>query len=89
MARRLFQTLESEWRRTIKAPSEITGVRERLVDNPALARSIRHRFRYIAPLNHLQVELIRRWRRSTQDDTTRRGILISVNGIAAGLRNTG
>jgi phosphoenolpyruvate carboxylase len=67
----------------------ITGETERLADNPALARSIRHRFPYIAPLNHLQVELIRRWRAGEHDEKIRRGILISLNGIAAGLRNTG
>jgi phosphoenolpyruvate carboxylase len=89
MARRLFGVLESEWTRTVKALNEITGTQERLADNPALARSIRHRFPYIAPLNHLQVELIRRWRDGAQDERTRRGILNSINGIAAGLRNTG
>jgi phosphoenolpyruvate carboxylase len=89
MAQRLFGVLESEWTRTVKALNEITGTQERLADNPALARSIRHRFPYIAPLNHLQVELIRRWRDGAQDERTRRGILNSINGIAAGLRNTG
>ena len=89
MARRLFGVLESEWTRTVKALNEITGTQDRLADNPALARSIRHRFPYIAPLNHLQVELIRRWRDGAQDEMTRRGILNSINGIAAGLRNTG
>ena len=89
MARRLFGVLEAEWTRTVKALNEITGTQERLADNPALARSIRHRFPYIAPLNHLQVELIRRWREGAQDERTRRGILNSINGIAAGLRNTG
>jgi phosphoenolpyruvate carboxylase len=89
LARRLFNTLEAEWNRTTKALNEITGTQERLADNAALARSIRHRFPYIAPLNHLQVELIRRWRSGDHDERTRRGILISINGIAAGLRNTG
>lgn len=85
----LFGTLEAEWKRTVFALNEITGNQHRLADNPTLARSIRHRFPYIAPLNHLQIELIRRWRAGEQDETTRRGILISINGIAAGLRNTG
>jgi phosphoenolpyruvate carboxylase len=44
---------------------------------------------YIAPLNYLQVELIRRWRSGRTDDELRQGILMSINGIAAGLRNTG
>ncbi len=61
----------------------------RLADNPALARAIAHRFAYIAPLNHLQAELLRRWRAGQSDDKARVGILIAINGIAAGLRNTG
>jgi len=48
-----------------------------------------NRFAYIAPLNHLQVELLRRWRAGQVDEKAQRGILISINGIAAGLRNTG
>lgn len=89
LAHRIFGALEAEWTRTVRMLDDITGTRERLADNPSLARSIRHRFPYIAPLNHLQVELIRRWRDGAQDERTRRGILITINGIAAGLRNTG
>ena len=89
LAEKVFGILEEEWRRTVKALNSITGTTERLADNPALARSIRHRFPYIAPLNHLQVELIRRWRSGEQDDRTLRTILISINGVAAGLRNSG
>lgn len=89
LANRIFGALKAEWERTVDALDHITGTQERLADNPSLARSIRHRLPYIAPLNHLQVELIRRWRQGAQDERTRRGILISINGIAAGLRNTG
>jgi phosphoenolpyruvate carboxylase len=89
LARSVFASLEDEWRRTTKALNDITGVTSRLADNPALAGSISHRFPYISPLNHLQVELIRRWRAGEHDDRTLRSILISINGIAAGLRNTG
>jgi len=67
----------------------VTGATTRLADNPTLARSIADRFPYIAPLNHLQVELLRRWRAGQVDAKAQRGILISINGIAAGLRNTG
>ena len=70
----------------------ITGETQRLQSNAALARSIEHRFPYLDPLNHLQVELMRRHRRPQLDpseDRLRRGIHISINGIAAGLRNTG
>jgi phosphoenolpyruvate carboxylase len=89
LAARICDSIQAEWERTVAALQMITGETERLADNPALARSIRHRFPYIAPLNHLQVELIRRWRAGEHDEKIRRGILISLNGIAAGLRNTG
>ena len=88
-AKRISARIEEEWRRAERALAAITGATQRLAENPALARSIRHRFPYIAPLNHLQVELIRRWRAGDHDEKIRRGILISINGIAAGLRNTG
>jgi phosphoenolpyruvate carboxylase len=69
--------------------SQITGQKSRLAGNPSLARSIAHRFPYIDPLHHLQVELMRRYRTGDADERVRRGIHIAVNGIAAGLRNTG
>jgi len=85
----ILAAIEEEWTKTIAAIEAITQTSQRLADNPALARSIAHRFAYIAPLNHLQVELLRRWRAGLIDDAARTGILISINGIAAGLRNTG
>ncbi|MET0605473.1 MAG: phosphoenolpyruvate carboxylase [Beijerinckiaceae bacterium] len=88
-ATRIFAAITEEMALTMLVLERITGARERLAENPSLARSIRHRFPYIAPLNYLQVELIRRWRGGQQDEKTRRGILISINGVAAGLRNTG
>jgi len=89
LAERIFAAIEAEFDRTVKALDAITGTTERLADNPTLARSIAHRSAYIAPLNHLQVELLRRWRAGQVDEKAQRGILISINGIAAGLRNTG
>ena len=86
---RLFGTLKAEMSRTVWSLNEITGTTQRLADNPSLAMSIRNRFPYIAPLNHLQIELIKRWRAGEQSQKTRNGILITINGIAAGLRNTG
>jgi phosphoenolpyruvate carboxylase len=61
----------------------------RLAGNPVLAESIRRRLPYLDPLNHLQVELIRRHRAGATDDRVRRNIHLTINGIAAGLRNTG
>ena len=93
MAKRIFKLLKVEWQRAHDALALITGQTEPLQSNPALARSIAHRFPYLDPLNHLQVELMRRYRnrREGQEGVERlqRGIHLSINGIAAGLRNTG
>ncbi len=89
LRRKIFAELEAEWQRTAEALALITGSKTRLSDNAALQRSIRHRFPYIDPLHHLQVELVRRYRAGRSDETVQRGIHISINGIAAGLRNTG
>ena len=85
----IFQVIEFEWHSTANALARITGDRQRLTHNAALQRSIRHRFPYIDPLHHLQVELVRRYRSGQTDARIQRGIHISINGIAAGLRNTG
>jgi phosphoenolpyruvate carboxylase len=89
LRKRIFGAIEAEWHLTAEALNRITGEKQRLAGNAALARSIRHRFPYIDPLHHLQVELVRRWRASSDDDRARTGIHLSINGIAAGLRNTG
>ncbi len=93
LRKQVFAAIEAEWKRTADALALITGEKQRLVNNAALQRSMRHRFPYIDPLHHLQVELVRRYRAGEQqadrDERVRRGIHISINGIAAGLRNTG
>jgi phosphoenolpyruvate carboxylase len=86
---RIFAAIETEWHLTASALALVTGDKTRLADNAALQRSMRHRFPYIDPLHHLQVELIRRYRAGKADERVQRGIHISINGIAAGLRNTG
>ncbi|MFN0186152.1 MAG: phosphoenolpyruvate carboxylase, partial [Aquabacterium sp.] len=63
LGRRIFNAIRAEWQRTAEALTLITGESDRLAHNPALARSIEHRFPYLDPLNHLQVELMRRHRR--------------------------
>ncbi len=88
-AKEIFATIEAEHQRAVTALEEITGASERLIDNPALARSLKLRVPYITPLSYLQIELIRRWRSGRTDDDIRQGILMSINGVAAGLRNTG
>ena len=94
LGERIFGMIEDEWRRTNEALTLITGAGQRLSSNPSLARSIEHRFSYIDPLNHLQVELMRRYRAGVVTEEAalqrlKRGIHISINGVAAGLRNTG
>lgn len=93
LGKRIFSLIQAEWQRTDKALSLISGEKQRLASNPSLARSIEHRFPYLDPLNHLQVELMRRYRQRRDGDPAiervRRGIHISINGVAAGLRNTG
>ena len=89
----VFSRISAEWHLTCDMLSLITGRAERLAENPLLARSIKNRFAYLDPLNHLQVELIRRYRARREDDPevarVQTGIHISINGIAAGLRNSG
>jgi phosphoenolpyruvate carboxylase len=93
LGHRIFAEIENEWRRAAEALTLITGEKRRLASNPALARSIEHRFPYIDPLNHLQVELMRRYRARREgepiNERVHNGIHLSINGIAAGLRNTG
>jgi phosphoenolpyruvate carboxylase len=89
LRKKIFTAIEAEWHSTAQALAMITGDKNRLANNAALQRSIRHRFPYIDPLHHLQVELVRRYREGKADERVQRGIHISINGIAAGLRNTG
>jgi len=89
LRKKVFAAIQAEWQRTAEALTQITGEKDRLAGNAALARSIRHRFPYIDPLHHLQVELLRRWRAEPGDERVQTGIHICINGIAAGLRNTG
>jgi phosphoenolpyruvate carboxylase len=93
LGRRIFGRIKAEWQRTSDALTLITGDANRLAANPSLARSIEHRFPYLDPLNFLQVELMRRYRERKAGDASiervQRGIHISINGLSAGLRNTG
>ncbi|HRP97645.1 MAG TPA: phosphoenolpyruvate carboxylase, partial [Rhodocyclaceae bacterium] len=85
----IFGRLRAEWHDTVDALLAITGQAELLDGNPLLMRSIRNRFPYLDPLNHVQVELLRRHREKHDDERIRLGIHLSINGIAAGLRNSG
>jgi phosphoenolpyruvate carboxylase len=85
----IFPRLRKEWQTSIAMLLDVTGQAALLDTNPLLARSIRHRFPYLDPLNHLQVELLKRLRSGDLDDRVVRGIHLTINGIAAGLRNSG
>jgi phosphoenolpyruvate carboxylase len=86
---RIFSRIQDEWQRTVRCLLAITGQAELLEANPALSRSLRNRSPYIDPLNHLQVELLRRYRSGETQERIKRAILLTINGIAAGLRNSG
>ena len=85
----IFARIAGEHERSIRHCLAITQQSSLLEDNPTLERSIRNRFPYLDPLNHLQVELLRRYRAGDTDIRTRRAIHLTINGVAAGLRNSG
>jgi phosphoenolpyruvate carboxylase len=81
--------IEAEFDRTVEALLIIRRQGALLDDNPELAAHIRYRRPYIEALNHLQIELIARHRDGDDDPQVREGILLTMNGIATGLRNSG
>ncbi len=85
----IFPRIAAEWHECRKQLFAVTGAGEFLADNPTLARSIRNRFAYLDALNHIQVGLLRRYRAGDTDARTVRAIHLTINGIAAGLRNSG
>ncbi|MGZ5571160.1 MAG: phosphoenolpyruvate carboxylase [Usitatibacter sp.] len=89
LADAIFARMRGEFDATVGALFEITQAGAFLASNPALARSIRNRFPYLDPLNHLQLELLKRHRAGEADARVKSGIHLSINGLAAGLRNTG
>jgi len=89
LAQSIFGRIRDRWQATHDVLLEITGQPRLLDSNPVLQAAIRGRAPYIDPLNHLQVELIRRRRGGDEDPQVRTGIHLTINGVAAGLRNTG
>ena len=85
----VFPRIVAEHERSVAHCLAITQQSTLLEDNPTLTRSIRNRFPYLDPLNHLQIELLRRYRGGDADVRTRRAIHLTINGVAAGLRNSG
>ncbi|MEM9607651.1 MAG: phosphoenolpyruvate carboxylase [Actinomycetota bacterium] len=89
--RHLFDQISAEYERTVAELGRLTGGRP-LANLPVLQRTLAVRDRYLDPLNVLQVELLARSRADgdgDQAESRRRALLLTVNGVAAGLRNTG
>ena len=85
----IFSRIEQEYKLTTDAVNLLLGSTQRLASQPVLAKSIRDRLPYLDPLNHLQVEMIQRYRNGESDEKLKLAIPLTINGIAAGLRNTG
>jgi phosphoenolpyruvate carboxylase len=86
---RVFSKIEAEFHQTLDAVMLVTGQTELLETNQVLARSIRLRNPYVDPMSLIQVDLLRRKRAGEDTPAVNRAIAGTINGIAAGLRNTG
>jgi phosphoenolpyruvate carboxylase len=86
---KIFSEITNEYQRTLDAIRLITGDETLLADSPALAQSIKRRMPYLDPLNHHQITLLRRFRAGDTAERTKRAIHLTINGLAAGLRNSG
>ena len=87
---RIFDAISKEHALTVRHLSRIMDQNRLLETNPLLERSINNRFPYLDPMNHVQVELLKMLRAAENgDDEVRGGVHLSINGIAAGLRNSG
>ncbi len=89
LAARIMDRIEAEWLLCRDALLAITGQSQLLADNPRLAQSISRRLPYVDALNHLQVDLLRRRRAGDESEEVHQGIHMAINGVAAGLRNSG
>jgi phosphoenolpyruvate carboxylase len=92
LGEQIFGDIAAEHARTVRSVLLITGQEQLLDHTPILLRSIERRNPYIDPLSAIQVELLRRLRDMPDEDDPhelRETVLLSINGIAAGLKNTG
>jgi phosphoenolpyruvate carboxylase len=87
--KRLFDVVKAEHARTVEQVLRVTGESELLGSDPVLLQTLRTRETYLEPLHHLQVELLLRDRKGEADPLLARALLLTVNGVAAGMRNTG
>ncbi len=86
---RIYGRIEKEWELSVKWLLKISDQNYLLEKNPSLSRSLQSRSPYIDTLNHLQIELMQRYRCGNHDEQLKRSILQTINGISAGLRNSG
>ncbi len=89
LRRTVFGRIVDEHERTLGWHRRITGSADPLADNPLLARSLRNRYPYLDPLHVMQVDLLRRYRDGDHDELVERGIQLTINAIATGIRNSG
>ena len=87
----LFDTIREEYELTLDELARLTGQERLLDDNPSLKQTLAVRDQYLDPISYLQVELLRRIREEDGEpgEQLQRAMLITINGVAAGLRNTG
>ena len=85
----VFDTIVDEHQRTLDAVLAVTGESELLQRQPLLARTLSVRDAYLDPVSYLQVAMLARLRAGDRDPQLERALLLAVNGVAAGLRNTG
>ena len=86
---RIYGIIKAEFDLTLKMFLKVTGYKHLLEDNPLLKRSVDMRFPYLMPLNIIQLEMLRRYRAGDNRDKVRRGIQLTMNGLATALRNSG
>ena len=86
---KIFARISVEWRDSVEALNAIMEQSGLLESNPLLDRSIRNRFPYLDPLNHVQVELLKLHRTRATSEKVLQGIQLTINGVSAGLRNSG
>jgi phosphoenolpyruvate carboxylase len=89
LAEQVMSRVETEWQLTHDAVLTVSGQTGLLANNPRLADSINRRLPYVDALNYLQVDLLRRRRAGDSSEEIHNGIHMSINGVAAGLRNSG
>ena len=85
----IFGAIEAEHTLTRRWHERITGSTDPLADNPLLARSLKNRYPYLDPLHVMQVDLLRRFRDGDDNELVQRGIQLTINAIATGIRNSG